>query len=113
MKARHVYGRGGSPDRYYLDGKEVTREEYQQSVPDVPLDFSNGAPSLCPFKPIISDALAVHPTQIKEAMERDKKHGLSVEYLPDGRPKLDGRDKRRRMLKSLNFHDNHGGYGDG
>ncbi len=42
--------------------------------------------SLVSFKPMASDALAVHPKQIEGMKEVDKKKGVSVEYTADGRP---------------------------
>ena len=63
--------------------------------------------------PMKSDALAVHPDQIPEAMERNKKHGIEgVSYLKDGRAVLDSRKARQRLMALEGVHDNNGGYGD-
>lgn len=64
-------------------------------------------------KKIESDALAVHPDQIAEVVERNRKHGLHIHYLPDGRPVLEDRAQRRRLMKVEGVHDRRGGYGDG
>ena len=62
--------------------------------------------------PIISDALAVHPSQVQQARERNKRHGVPVWYMLDGRAILPDRAARKKLLKLEGFHDNSGGYGD-
>jgi hypothetical protein len=97
--------------RFEVFGHLLTEEEFDAAFPK-----EDGEPgsSFCAWKRAIeSDSLAVHPLQVPAAMARDKLHGLNVEYLPDGRPKLVDRGQRRKMLKSLGFHDNDGGFGDG
>ena len=73
---------------YILNGREVTQAEYEEWYP--PRTFEDrraAAESITQWKrPVISDALAVHPRQIKQVLERNKRHGVNVEYLPDGRP---------------------------
>jgi len=72
--------------------------------------LGGNTPSAYPLK---SDAMAVHPSQIPEAMARNKKHGLHVEYDPvDGRPILPDRAARRQLMAIEGVHDNQGGYGD-
>jgi hypothetical protein len=102
----------GSGDKavYLIDGREVTKAEFDLAFPDKPLGAPGGhSPGAWP---LASDALAVHPRQIPEAMERDRKRGIASEYLPDGRMVLRDRGQRRDVLRSLQFHDNQGGYGD-
>lgn len=53
----------------------------------------------------ISDALAVHPKQIKEFSEDAKRRGLSVEFLPDGRAKFKSNMEKRRYAKAYGFHN--------
>lgn len=113
MKARIVYGSRGL--RYYLDGVEVSERKFRKAQPPV---ASGGDPALqvpksCSAWPILSDALAVHPKQIEEAMERDRRHGIQTDYAEDGRAILRDRAHRREMMRSLQVHDNNGGYGDG
>lgn len=95
----------GDKTRYVLDGKDVTKEEFDRAFPDKPIrhgdDFAIGW-----HKPVLSDALAVHPAQIPQAMARDKAHGLNVEYLPDGRPILTSQAQKRKMIRSLGYHEN-------
>lgn len=123
MKVRRVFGENGKPDRFYADSEEITEAEYQTLCPDKPIGDGSGL--IAWKRPVISDALAVHHSQIPAAMARDKAHGLSVEYTPDdgqgggGRPILTDRDLRKRYIASFKdqdsklYHDQSGGYGDG
>ena len=100
--------------QYFIDGEEVSREIYEETFPDKPM-AKNGQCSLRGWsKPILSDALAVHPSQIPEVMERNKKAGLPpIEYESTyGRPILTSREMRRKLMKVSKVHDNQGGYGD-
>ena len=101
-------------DRYYVDGQEVAKEEFWQRFPSRLGEggASHGA-GLIGWKPIHSDALGYHPKQIAEATEHLKKLGVPTEIDKKGRPVLTCRDHRRRLMKALHVHDNHGGYGDG
>ncbi len=105
----------GAKTRYYLDGKEVTKEEFDLAVPDAPKAQEGAAPGNRPWtRPILSDALAVHPDQVDEVMARNREHGLEIEYEREfGRPILKDRDQRRRLMKIEGVHDRNGGYGDG
>lgn len=105
--------------RYWIDGREVGGEEWYESLETERSALPQPAPDDTqpgnrPWsKPILSDALAVHPDQIPEVMERNRKHGLEVEYEQEfGRPILKDRDQRRRLCRIEGVHDNQGGYGD-
>jgi hypothetical protein len=52
-------------------------------------------------QPILSDALGVHPSQIREAQQRFPDH----KFTPDGRMILESHQKRERVLKQLGYHD--------
>lgn len=100
----------GSGDRttYHIDGKEVTKAEFLIAFPDKPV----GPEAMVQFKPIVSDALAVHPRQVQEATEDAARKGVPTEFLSDGRPILRTRAHRKAYLRAYGFHDKHGGYGD-
>lgn len=99
--------------KYYLDGKEVSKEEHDLAVPDKPLAEAGKCSLRGWSRPIESDAMAVHPKQIAEVMERNKRHGLTCEYnTEDGRPILTSREQRRQLMKIEGFHDNSGSFGD-
>lgn len=112
MKGRIVYSREGGREvpRFFADGREVTREEFDRLFPPRPAGDGSG---LIGWKPVVSDALAVHPGQVAEATEDAKRKGVPTDFLPDGRPILRSRQHRRAYLKAYGFHDNDGGYGDG
>jgi hypothetical protein len=111
---------------FKVDGKECSEEEYERlfaeetaKLPQVGDDASMEGNR--PWaKPIKSDALAVHPAQIGEAMDRNARHGLHVDYdQNDGRPILKDRDQRRRLMEveskamGRKIVDHDGGYSDG
>lgn len=99
--------------KYYLDGKEVSAEEYDAAFPDKPMARAGKCSLVGWSKPILSDALAVHPKQIGQVMERNKKRGLHVEYETEyGRPILKSREERRKLMEISGVHDKQGGYGD-
>lgn len=109
MKGRHVFGENGNPDRYYLDGEEVTKAQYDEAFPDKPIGDGTG---LVAWKPLASDALAVHPKQVKEAEQDAKNKGVPVDFMPDGRPVFTSREQRKRYCAAYGFRDNNAGYGD-
>lgn len=90
----------------------MTREEFKAAFPDKPLTGGAIGASASWNEPILSDALAVHPNQIDEVRARNARHGLNVEYLPDGRPVLRDRATRRRLLRIEEVRDRSGGYSD-
>jgi hypothetical protein len=103
----------GPKTRYYLKEdlreKEITKEEADALFPNKPLA---GCAGLIGWKPLHSEAMAVHPKQIKEAMEFAKKHGVPTNFDAQGRPIFTGRAHRARYMKAHGFYDKSGGYGD-
>ncbi len=111
MKGKIICGRNGKPDRYEIDGKEVTEKEWRKAFPL--RDHSVGAgEGLIGWKPLVSDGLAVHPKQVKEAIEDARKKGVPVDFLPDGRPVFTSREQRKNYMRAYGFFDKHAGYGD-
>ncbi len=106
MKGRHIFGENGKPDRYLIDGKEVTREEYEEAFPDQPLGIF-GTHHAAGW-PVISDSLAVHPNQVEEATEDAKKKGVPTEFLPDGRPVMRSKEHFTSYARRYGFR--HRGY---
>lgn len=111
MKGRIVYGKNDQKT-FFVDGKEVTEEEFHRLLPS--RQSSGGVPgnSLVGWTPICSDALAVHPLDRQEAMDDARRKGVPTDFLPDGRPVLTSRSHRKAYLKAYGFHDRGGGYGD-
>lgn len=64
------------------------------------------------------ESLAVHPSQVKEAMERNKKHGVHVTYDKNGTPLVADRKQRCELMKIEHqnipggIKDRSGGYGE-
>lgn len=102
----------GEKTKYFLDtGKnhsweEVTKAAFDDAFPDKPMALAGQCSLLGWMKPVVSDALAVHPDQIGEAMAHDKKVGISPEYLPDGRPVFKSEAQMRAAMESLKAHRN-------
>jgi len=96
--------------QHFLDGQEVTQEEYEKRYP--PPEKCSGPSSFIAWKPLESDALAVHPSQIKEAMEMAQARGVPTSFTPDGRPILTSRSHRKAYMQAHGFFDRDAGYSD-
>lgn len=83
---------------FYLDGEEVTEAAYRAAIPE-----KSGVPmfatAISDSKPWMSDALAVHKTQISEVKERNRRKGLNINYTPDGRPICTDAGQRKALCK--------------
>lgn len=95
---------------YYVNGKEVTREEFDEAFPAKPLGVPDGHRLGC--WPLGSDALAINPKNIAKHAARDKELGVPTEYDEMGRPQFGSRGHRKAYSKAYGVHDNEGGYGD-
>jgi hypothetical protein len=105
--------RGHGKDKsYFVDGRQVSQDEFDSLVPDALSGTGRSGASLQSWQPILSDALAVHPDQVAEATLDAKRKGVPTEFMPDGRPILRTRQHRKEYLRAYGFHDNQGGYGD-
>ena len=96
---------------YTIDGAEVTREAYEACTPDKELGEPLAA-QLPGCWPMVSEACAVHTSQIAEATEIARKKGVPTEYDKIGRPILTDRGHRRAYNKAFGLRDNNGGFGD-
>jgi hypothetical protein len=103
-----IVGNGKSA-RYYIDGKQVTKRAFDAAFPDKPIGTGAG---LLGWKPLVSDALAVHPNQVKEAIDDARAKGVSVDFKEDGRPVFTSRQQRKEYCKAYGFYDRNAGYGD-
>ncbi len=80
-----------------------------------PPGLAGNTPANWPMK---MESLAVHPTQVKEAMERNKKHGVHVTYDKNGTPLVADRKQRCELMKIEHQNipggvkDRSGGYGE-
>lgn len=55
--------------------------------------------------PMECDALSIHPSQIKEYMDFDRKMGVPVEYKSDGTVILTSKVHKDKYLKAHGYHD--------
>lgn len=62
--------------------------------------------------PMHSDAMSVHPTQIREQQVALAKKGVSCEFDQDGRAILTSRQHRKEVAEAMGMFDRNGGYGD-
>lgn len=99
----------GKPS-YWIDGKQVSVKRFAKLFYK-PVEGGQGE-SLIGWKPLASDALAVRPSQIKEAREDAIKKGVPTDFLADGRPVFRTRQHRANYLKAYGFFDKSAGYGD-
>jgi hypothetical protein len=97
--------------RYFLDGVEVTKEEFDEAIPELPLGDGPGGHSPSCW-PMVSEAMAVHPKRVEEAIANARAKGVPTDFDPMGRPILVSRAHRKAYNHAYGVHDNNGGYGD-
>jgi hypothetical protein len=95
---------------YFLDGKQVTEKEFDQSVERDRPKVGNGEVIKRPRSmkrgyPIKSVALAVHSKQVKAAQEDSVKRGVPTEFTKSGRPILRDAGHRKAYLRAYGYHD--------
>ncbi len=62
--------------------------------------------------PMISRALAVHPTQREEYAKFAKENGVPTDFDPMGHPVFSDKNHRKRYAELVGATDFDGGYGD-
>jgi hypothetical protein len=100
----------GDKTRYYIDGRQVTREEFDQALPDKPIGSFGGHLPAC--WPQTMEALAVDPSQVAEANERNRRAGVNVTYDREGMAVIPDRNERRKLIRLEGKFDKDGGYSD-
>jgi hypothetical protein len=116
MRSRVIYHNNGT-QTFEVEGREVSEDEYRaRTGSNLQSLFTGGPPMIGNTPscwPMESEALAIHPSQIKEATERNKRNGITgVSYAPDGTAILADRGARRDLMRLEGLHDRNGGYGD-
>lgn len=94
---------------YFIDNEEVTEEAFRIQFPE-----QEGTPmfgNLPAGYPLRSDAMAVHSKQIPAVMERNKRHGLNVQYDRVGRPILENNEQRKKLMKIEGLKQQNSYYG--
>lgn len=94
---------GKSPMFVVFEGKRAYRDfvAEQRQVRDTPGAW-----------PMFSGAAAVHPSQIPQAIEAAKLHGVNIEFSKTGEPKFESPNHRKRYLRTRKIFDRNAGYGD-
>lgn len=96
--------------RYFLEGREVAAAEFDAAFPAKPL--GEPATSSLTGWPLVSSALAVHPSQVEAANARNARHGIAARYDRKGKAVIPDRGDRKRLMRLEGMHDNEAGYGD-
>lgn len=100
-------------NRYFLDNREVTKPEFDAAFPDRSLtDGDFGGLTGKSTRPKLSDALAVHPKQVKEATEDATRKRVPTEFAADGRAIIRSRAHQKAYIRKYGWHNKDGGYGD-
>lgn len=89
---------------YFVNGEWISREQRNSG--------GIGRPAKGGY-PMWSDALGVHPGQIKEAQADAAKHGVSIEFHPKtGQARLTDIPHRSKYMKVRKMFDRDAGYRD-
>ena len=113
MKGKVIYrnSSSGATPAYFIDGVEVTKEEYDEAFPS---KLEEGTPfvSTAWHDPLSSFAFSCHRDQVAEMNARNKEHGIATRYDATGRAHVPSRTDRNKLMKLEGMHDNDGGYSD-
>lgn len=85
---------------YLVNGKPVSEQEYYRLPKQ-----KKGQGLIGWKKPLVSDALAVHPNLIDEAVAGAKKHGVPTEFNSEGQPLFTSEAHKRKYLKAYGYLD--------
>jgi hypothetical protein len=62
--------------------------------------------------PMVDDALAVHPSQIKDALAHAAKGGVKIDFTPQGQPIYESARHCKEYREMRGVRANNGGYSD-
>jgi hypothetical protein len=100
--------------RYFLNGKEVTREEF--NADQKPFDFSSAPMTSNTYRahdPLISEGLGCMRDQVPEMREVIKQHNIQgVTVRDNGQLEITSRRGRRELLRVRGLADADAGYSD-
>ena len=95
----------GAKTTYWIDGKQVSKEEFDAVCPDKPL---GGAAALVGWKKLGCDALAVHPDQVKDAIELSIQKGVPTHFDAEGTPQFESKGHYTRFLRAYGYFNKDG-----
>lgn len=87
--------------RYFRCGVEVTAAEFHGKKPHKTASQIVGTGNF--LRPVVSDALGVHTSQIPEAIKEARKRGCTVDFDESGRPKFTDSRTFRKYAKRHGF----------
>ena len=95
--------------KYLRNGREVSRQEFLSGSECNLEELLRDRQTLCGQSsegwPMVSDSMAVHPLQAKEAHEQARALGVPTEFNGRGQPVLTDPGHRLRLAKALGFSD--------
>lgn len=101
---------------YTLNGRQVTKEEFQKGSKDNWLEAPPmTANTYTEHDPLISEGLGCMKSQVPEMREAIKRHGIQgVQVKENGQLVITSRRGRREVgqMRPIPLHDADGGYGD-
>lgn len=90
---------------HYLDGKEVSKEEYDEAFPDKPIGMFAAIDDW--HKPVVSYGLGCVPKRIKEFESFAEKNGVPTDYSTNrGLPVITSKAHQKKLLKVMKHHNN-------
>ena len=106
---------GGSGCHYYINGAEVTREEWDAAFPSKLGALFESGETLTGRSssawPMHSEAFAVHPDQVDAANDRNRKHGIAARYeRGTGVCEIDSEADKVKLCKLEGFLNKQAGY---
>lgn len=100
----------GKKARYLIDGVEVSKAVFDRRFPDKPLGDGTG---LFGEHKTESEALAVHPKQVHEAIEDARAKGVPTDFnLQTGAPIFRSRAHAKAYHQAYGIFNKDAGYGD-
>lgn len=98
--------------KYTIDGESVSEAEYLKRMKAK--GKLEGIPSVARAweKPMVCEALAVDPLEVKYEKQLDREQGLSVNYNEHGCPIFESRKQRNDYVRAKGYFDKNAGYGD-
>ena len=91
-------------DCYFLDGKQVTKVEFDKAL-DLPLERKPITKQCKRGYPIKSNVFATTSKGVKKAMAEAAKRGVPTEFTPDGTCVLRDAAHRKAYMKAFGYHD--------
>ncbi len=111
MKFKIVFAK---ENRYYVNGEEVTKAEFDVICPSKPLHAGVPPATLMQTSaawPLLSDSMGCDPTQIDHFQNDSIKRGVPTEFDKEGRAIFLSNAHKRDYAKAYGYPNRDGGYG--